>query len=127
MEHLHPDDAFEQLKNIYNALKKGGRYLCATPNRLTGPHDVSQFFDDVATGLHLQEYSATELIHLFGRVGFDGFVAFFRLGHRVIKCPIPVLLAYEFLLSLLPAQLRRKLVAWKVFGKILDVRLVAQK
>ena len=28
MEHLHPDDVFEQLQNIYNALAPGGIYIC---------------------------------------------------------------------------------------------------
>src|SRR5688572_17260472 len=34
MEHLHPDDAREQLANIRRALKPGGTYVCITPNRL---------------------------------------------------------------------------------------------
>ena len=41
MEHLHPDDAVEQLANVYDALKPGGVYLCITPNRVSGPHDIS--------------------------------------------------------------------------------------
>lgn len=40
MEHLHPDDAWEQLNNIYRALVPGGIYVCMTSNRLNGPHDV---------------------------------------------------------------------------------------
>jgi hypothetical protein len=31
MEHLHPEDAFEQLRNIIRALAPGGRYVCITP------------------------------------------------------------------------------------------------
>ncbi|HEY5247114.1 MAG TPA: class I SAM-dependent methyltransferase, partial [Dermatophilaceae bacterium] len=42
MEHLHPQDAREQLENVYKALRPGGRYFCITPNRLNGPHDVSR-------------------------------------------------------------------------------------
>src|SRR5690242_1063346 len=30
MEHLHPDDAREQLANVFEALAPGGRYLCVT-------------------------------------------------------------------------------------------------
>src|SRR5688572_21898007 len=37
MEHVHPDDALEQLTNIYRALAPGGVYICITPNRLSGP------------------------------------------------------------------------------------------
>lgn len=71
MEHLHPDDALEQLQNIYQALKPGGIYICITPNRLSGPHDVSRYFDEVATGFHLKEYTVTELNDLFHAVGFS--------------------------------------------------------
>ena len=33
MEHLHPEDAEEQLRGIYAALAPGGAYICVTPNR----------------------------------------------------------------------------------------------
>jgi SAM-dependent methyltransferase len=55
MEHLHPDDALDQLKNVYNVLVLGGVYICITPNRLNGPHDISRYFDTVAQGFHLKE------------------------------------------------------------------------
>jgi SAM-dependent methyltransferase len=71
MEHLHPDDAFEQLENIYKALAPGGIYICITPNRLSGPHDISRFFDDIATCFHLKEYTVTELYDLFRKAGFS--------------------------------------------------------
>jgi hypothetical protein len=29
---------------INRILKPGGQYLCATPSRVTGPHDISVFF-----------------------------------------------------------------------------------
>ena len=61
MEHLHPDDAVEQLRNIHRALKPGGVYVCVTPNRLYGPSDISAFFDDEARGFHLKEYSLDEI------------------------------------------------------------------
>ena len=54
MEHLHPDDAVEQLHNVYRALKPGGAYICITPNALCGPHDVSRGFDREPTGFHLK-------------------------------------------------------------------------
>ena len=38
MEHIHPDDAVEQLRSIYRILAPSGVYICVTPNRLSGPH-----------------------------------------------------------------------------------------
>ncbi len=70
MEHIHPDDALEQLRNLFAALAPGGSYFCVTPNRLNGPHDVSKFFDLEARGFHLKEYTITELEALFRAVGF---------------------------------------------------------
>jgi SAM-dependent methyltransferase len=70
MEHLHPEDALTQLRNVYDALAAGGVYICLTPNRLTGPHDISRQFDDVATGFHLREYTIAELRKVFLDVGF---------------------------------------------------------
>jgi hypothetical protein len=32
-------------------------YCCVTPNRISGPHDISVYFDSAARGLHLKEYS----------------------------------------------------------------------
>ncbi|MEL7038719.1 MAG: class I SAM-dependent methyltransferase [Cyanobacteria bacterium J06592_8] len=71
MEHLHPEDALDQLQNICKALAPGGIYICITPNRLSGPHDISQYFDEVATGVHLKEYTVTELDKLFIQAGFS--------------------------------------------------------
>ena len=73
MEHLHPDDAATQLCNIFRALKPGGRYLCITPNMVSGPPDISQFFYEEATGLHLREYTYAELVRLMRQVGFRHF------------------------------------------------------
>ena len=71
MEHLHPDDAEEQLANVFEALAPGGAYLCVTQDGLSGPHDVSSHFDRVATGFHLREYTVHELAALFRAVGFS--------------------------------------------------------
>ena len=85
MEHLHPDDAFEQLENIYRALTPGGVYICVTPNRLSGPHDISSLYDEVATGFHLKEYSISELHSLFRRVGFSRIRVHFGIKEKYIE------------------------------------------
>jgi SAM-dependent methyltransferase len=48
MEHLHVEDAEAQLREIHRVLRPGGRYVCKTPSSVTGPHDISVFFDEVA-------------------------------------------------------------------------------
>jgi SAM-dependent methyltransferase len=90
MEHLHPADAFDQLHNIVRAMKPGGVYVCLTPNRLTGPHDISRYFSDTAEGFHLKEYSATELLELFQKAGFDRVQIFVRLKGRYFALPAAV-------------------------------------
>ena len=91
MEHLHPDDASEQLTNIYEILINGGIYVCVTPNWLSGPHDISKYFDLVAKGFHLKEYTNTDLSNLFKRVGFSQVRAY--LGAMGIYIRIPPLFA----------------------------------
>lgn len=118
MEHLHPDDARDQLQNIYNALKSGGVYVCVTPNRLGGPYDISRYFDKVASGLHLKEYAATELARLLKSAGFRRVNAYIFTRGRSIRMPGPVIAIYELLLSLLPSTLRRRM-AWKAPWKVL--------
>ncbi|WP_317105212.1 class I SAM-dependent methyltransferase [Chroococcidiopsis sp. SAG 2025] len=113
MEHLHPDDAFDQLKNIYKALKPGGLYICSTPNRLSGPHDVSQCFDEIATGFHLREYLISELYKLFCEVGFSR-VIFCKSQKRIhLELPLnPIVVSLiqvsEKVIGSFPYAVRRK-------------------
>ena len=44
-----------------------GVYICITPNRVSGPHDVSRGFDEVATGFHMHEYTGREIRPLVAR------------------------------------------------------------
>jgi SAM-dependent methyltransferase len=123
MEHLHPDDAEEQLRNIYKALAPGGLYICITPNRLSGPHDTSQYFDHVATGWHLKEYSVSEVYALFRAVGFSKIDYYKSRG--TIHTAFPLVPAtnvgirtLESFLSILPFALRRKLSRLMAFRGI---------
>ena len=56
--------ALEQLQNIHRSLADDWLYICITPNRLDGPHDVSQYFDGVARGFHMKEYTTAALARL---------------------------------------------------------------
>jgi SAM-dependent methyltransferase len=127
MEHLHPDDAMDQLRNVYESLAPGGLYLCITPNRLSGPHDVSQYFDDVATGFHLKEYSATELSKMFKEVGFRKLCLLAGARGFHIRTAAPVMKALESLLALAPYWLGRTLARRLPLRSILGVKLVGIK
>lgn len=109
MEHLHPDDAGEQVRNIRAALVDGGKYVCITPNRLTGPHDVSKHFTDVAVGFHLHEYTIGELRTLFLSSGFRDTRVCVALGGEVLAIlPGGFYVVIERVLARLPRRVRRK-------------------
>jgi SAM-dependent methyltransferase len=117
MEHLHTEDAEPQLREINRILKPGGQYLCATPSRVTGPHDISVFFDEVATGFHMREYDYRSLRDLLLRTGFSRvrFPLVFR-GFRLATPPYPVLRGIELALQAAPARLRRGRLAGIIMG-----------
>ncbi|MGL5082244.1 MAG: class I SAM-dependent methyltransferase [Microcoleaceae cyanobacterium] len=116
MEHLHPDDAMEQLQNICRALNQGGIYICITPNRLSGPHDISKYFDEVSTGVHLKEYTVSELCELFFRAGFSK-VKWVKSKEKThIEIPlglmtVPLIKSLEYCIAQLPFQTRRKIAS----------------
>jgi len=124
MEHLHPDDATKQLKNIYHALKPGGKYICATPNRLSGPHDVSYYFDDVATGFHLKEYTIGELRALMRSVGFRKF-RYYAAGR--LRLPVRLVESIEWLVEHLPGRLSKKVGRFRPMRILLGLTLVGVK
>lgn len=107
MEHLHPDDALEQLQNIFTALTPGGVYICLTPNSLTGPHDISKHFDETATGFHMKEYTVTDLSALFRQVGFSTVRAFVGGKGTYLNIPVLPITLLENFLSLLPPRPRK--------------------
>jgi SAM-dependent methyltransferase len=108
MEHIHPDDALEQLRNLFAAVAPGGSYVCVTPNRLNGPHDVSKFFDLVARGFHLKEYTIAELEQLFLGVGFSQVLGYPRFRGRYLRLPLGFLKGFERCFGWLPARVRRR-------------------
>ena len=75
IEHIHPEDLPRHFAEVSRVLRPGGRYVLETPHRLTGPHDVSRHFDEVATCFHLKEYFFGELVALMRTAGFRHFRA----------------------------------------------------
>ncbi len=130
MEHLHPEDALEQLENIYKSLIPGGKYLCVTPNRLTGPHDISKYFDKVATGFHMKEYTMSELVEIFKIVGFQKVERFINLYGYIFVLPVFPVNMVEITLLRLPLSLREKLAQSFIFRFLLggsNIKLIATK
>lgn len=127
MEHLHPDDAYLQLRDIHRILRVGGVYICSTPSSLTGPHDISMYFDDVARGLHLKEYDYRSIRRLFRSAEFKkiSFASFTRFG----RFPIPGLagICLEQILQTFPSPARARIGRTRAAARLFGINLVATK
>ena len=127
MEHVHPDDAKEQLAEIVRVLAPGGRYVCVTPNKANGPWDISYYFDDMARGFHLKEYTASELVDLFKQAGLKNYRAYIGARSYYMRFPVVFIIALEKLIMSLPGNLRLSLGRSLPVRAILGVRLVGIK
>lgn len=125
IEHLHPDDTYDQLQNIYKALAYKGVYICVTPNKLSGPHDISTYFDDFATGFHLREYTAVELYDLFRNCGFSKIDYYVGIKGRYFVFPFFLLNIFEKILNAFSPFLRKKIINTQPLKKLLDVLTIA--
>jgi SAM-dependent methyltransferase len=114
MEHLHPDDAVEQVTNIFRALAPGGVYICLTPHRLLGPADISAYFDDVPTGFHLREYSTRELQALFASAGFERVNVLALAAGRRLHLPAAPFGLIEPIAERLPRSVRHRRLVRKI-------------
>jgi len=127
MEHLHPEDAMRQLQNIRAALRPGGTYVCITPNRLYGPTDISGYFDEVARGFHLREYSLREVRRLFAQSGFGRMDVYVGARGWFMRCRPEPLEAVESALERLPYRVRRRVAGTKPMRALLGVRVAATR
>jgi len=111
IEHLHPEDALEHLLEVHRILQPGGLYVCVTPNRIYGPHDVSRYFVDTPQGLHLKEYTHRDLSRLLKRAGFRKQARLAGIAQPSERKPLLPATAFEGIASALPSRLRRPLLA----------------
>lgn len=127
MEHLHPDDAQAQLRDIYRSLKRGGCYVCVTPNRAAGPWDISVYFNEVARGFHLREYSVGDLTSMFRQVGFGRIDVYAGGRGFFFRVPAALVRVAEAALQALPYRPRSKLSRWMPVRGLVGLRVVAYK
>lgn len=127
VEHLHPEDCAAHLASVGRALIPGGKYMCVTPNRLSGPWDVSRYFDNEARGLHLKEYTYADLAQMFGQAGFGRVHAYVRAKGLHLLLPVSPIALLERVLGSFPARTRRTVANWYPFRIVLGVILVGTK
>jgi hypothetical protein len=101
--------------------------VCITPNRIAGPHDISKYFDRIATGFHLKEYTVGELAALMREAGFSRVAAIVGARGRFVRVPAAWMSALEGLLMLLPEGLRRRAMRLPVLRNQLSIRLAAHR
>jgi trans-aconitate methyltransferase len=92
LEHFHPDDVATHLCAVRQVLAPGGTLELDTPNRWTGPHDVSAYFAPVACGTHLKEWTFAELHDALRSAGFARVwtdVPVVAQLQKVLPLPIP--------------------------------------
>lgn len=127
MEHLHPDDAEDQLKSIYRVLKKKGVYICITPNRISGPSDISWWFTDKPVGFHLKEYSAVDLKKVFKLAGFPKVIGYSIIKGKKIDIPFPAIRFIEAIAEWLPVNLRNSFLTLGPVSIVYNSVIVAIK
>lgn len=127
IEHLHPNDALDQLINIKQLLKPGGVYICFTPNRIYGPHDISRLFgDEYACGLHIHEYTIFELSKLFNKAGFEQLSLMIKYKNRYREIPTWPIICLEIVINLLPRAFRNRVTSWPRVRTLLGIIFVAK-
>jgi SAM-dependent methyltransferase len=127
IEHLHPEDVLEHIQDVHRVLVSGGVYICVTPNRLNGPHDISKYFDNIATGLHLKEYTNTGLESIFKRTNFRKVKTVYLVKGIFLLVPSYYSRLVEQGLTNLPLSLMKRIARLPIFKVLLGIKLLAIK
>lgn len=127
LEHLHPDDALIQTQNILSILKKEGKYICITPNKLVGPNDVSRFFGFEYSGFHINEYTNFTLRKFLYSAGFRKVYMYCIVKGKKIKIPFVLICILELFVSFIPRRYREKFVSNRFVGILFNPIVVGVK
>lgn len=114
IEHIHPEDTYLHFLLIYRLLKTGGVYVFRTPHAQSGPHDVSQYFSEVAQGFHLKEWTYHKLKQLFQKLNYARCQAFWCAKGIRIYLPYCYFEFCEAFLARLPFSVRRRLARYLI-------------
>ena len=90
---------------------------------MSGPHDISQYFDENAKGFHLKEYTFEELNTLFKNIGFNSVYGFWGVKDSFVKIPSKIIIITERLISKIPRKFRKN----RVFASLLNIGIVGEK
>ncbi len=129
LEHIHSDDIAENMAWAYKVLKKGGVFICITPNSLSGPHDDSRYFNlGEPQGFHLKEYTIRELHNILKNAGFFKVRSYYAGGRGIyLKFPIFLAKLIEGLITALPIKIRKKISKVFFVKAILGINIVMGK
>jgi SAM-dependent methyltransferase len=127
VEHLHPEDALDHMKSVFRVMAPGGRYVCITPNRLYGPHDISRHFDKTATGLHLKEYTVGELNTIMRQAGFSRRRIIFNLNASFKLLSASWTAFLETCIKGTPGFIRKRILARPPVQCLLGIKYIAVK
>ncbi len=115
-EHIPPDEILEYLQAIRSMLAPGGLLVTITPNWHARPVDITREFCPLRTearGLHLKEYTLSEVTDLLREAGFAQIrTPLAKTRKKMVTCGSGLTAAkelFEPLLERLPARLVERL------------------
>ncbi len=126
IEHMHVDDVVEHVRNVRNVMAPGGIYVCITPHAMNGPHDISKYFDVVARGFHMKEYTNHELRQLFAGSGFSSVTSILGAKGLFLRVPSVAIVPIELALAQLPHGARHFLAGRTPLRQLLGIAIVAR-
>lgn len=85
------------------------------------------YFDEIATGFHLKEYTISELRRVFSDAGFRRVGVVIGGRGRYVEAAPFAAIAFERLVALFPTSMRRAIVHRLHGNALLGIRIVGHK